>query len=71
MSIYLHEPMINHHGPQAFTRLVSELGEILHIWWRRYDGRRQLAELSERDLHDIGKSWSDVAHEVQKPFWRA
>ena len=22
-------------------------------------------------LHDVGISWSDIAHEVEKPFWRA
>jgi len=30
-----------------------------------------LAELSDRDLHDVGLSWSDVALEAEKPFWRA
>jgi uncharacterized protein YjiS (DUF1127 family) len=27
--------------------------------------------LSDRDLHDVGLSWSDVATEAEKPFWRA
>jgi uncharacterized protein YjiS (DUF1127 family) len=27
--------------------------------------------LNVRDLHDVGLSWSDIAHEAQKPFWRA
>ena len=26
---------------------------------------------SDRELHDIGISWSDVAYEAEKPFWRA
>ena len=26
---------------------------------------------SDRDLHDIGVSHSDVAYEIDKPFWRA
>jgi uncharacterized protein YjiS (DUF1127 family) len=30
-----------------------------------------LAELSERERHDIGLSWSDVVYETEKPFWRA
>jgi uncharacterized protein YjiS (DUF1127 family) len=33
--------------------------------------RRELARLSEGELHDIGRSWGDIAHEVDKPFWRA
>jgi uncharacterized protein YjiS (DUF1127 family) len=30
-----------------------------------------LAQLSDRDLHDVGLSWSDIALEAKKPFWRA
>jgi len=30
-----------------------------------------LAELTARDLHDVGLSWSDIAYEAEKPFWRA
>ena len=26
---------------------------------------------SARDLQDVGLSWSDVAYEADKPFWRA
>ena len=38
---------------------------------RGYQSRRELAQWSERELHDIGISWSDVAYEAEKPFWRA
>jgi len=31
----------------------------------------ELARWTERDLHDVGLSWSDIAHEAEKPFWRA
>jgi uncharacterized protein YjiS (DUF1127 family) len=67
MSIYTHESMINHHGSGFF----AQLRETLHIWRQRQIDRRQLAELSARDLHDVGLSWSDVAYEAEKPFWRA
>jgi uncharacterized protein YjiS (DUF1127 family) len=67
MSIYTHESMINHHGSGFF----AQLRETLHIWRQRQIDRRQLAELSPRDLHDVGLSWSDVAYEAEKPFWRA
>jgi uncharacterized protein YjiS (DUF1127 family) len=33
--------------------------------------RRELAQWTDRDLHDVGLSWSDIALEVKKPFWRA
>jgi uncharacterized protein YjiS (DUF1127 family) len=67
MSIYTHESMTNHHGSGFF----AQLRETLHIWRQRQIDRRQLAELSARDLHDVGLSWSDVAYEAEKPFWRA
>ena len=67
MSTYTHESMINHHGSGFF----NQLSETVHIWRQRQIDRRQLAELNDRDLHDVGLSWSDVAYEAEKPFWRA
>ena len=67
MSTFTHESMTNHHGHGLF----AQLGEIFHVWRQRQHDRRQLSELSNRDLHDIGLSWSDVVNEAEKPFWRA
>jgi uncharacterized protein YjiS (DUF1127 family) len=67
MSTYTHESMTNHHGSGVF----AQLSETVHIWRQRQSDRRQLAELNDRDLHDVGLSWSDVAYEAEKPFWRA
>ena len=67
MSTFTHESMINHHG-QGF---LAQLSETLHVWRQRQRERSELAELSERDLHDVGLSWSEVAYEAEKPFWRA
>ena len=67
MSIYSHTSMTNHHVSGLFARL----GDTLHIWRQRQIDRRQLAEMSARDLHDVGLSWSDIVHEAEKPFWRA
>jgi uncharacterized protein YjiS (DUF1127 family) len=67
MSTYTHESMINNHEPG----ILSQIGETLHVWRRRYQSRRELASWSERELHDIGISWSDIAYETEKPFWRA
>jgi uncharacterized protein YjiS (DUF1127 family) len=67
MSTYTHESMINHHG----SRFFAKLSETFHTWRQRQIQRRQLAELSARDLHDVGLSWSDIANEAEKPFWRA
>jgi uncharacterized protein YjiS (DUF1127 family) len=67
MSSFTHESMINHHGSSLFTRI----SETLHLWRERQRARQQLAQLSARDLHDVGLSWSDIAYEAEKPFWRA
>jgi uncharacterized protein YjiS (DUF1127 family) len=67
MSTCTHESMINHHG----SGLFEKLSETIHIWRQRQLQRRQLAQLTERDLHDVGLSWSDIAYEAEKPFWRA
>jgi uncharacterized protein YjiS (DUF1127 family) len=67
MSSFTHESMINHHGSGFF----AQISETLHVWRERQRARQQLAQLSARDLHDVGLSWSDVAYEAEKPFWRA
>ena len=67
MSTLTHNSMTNHHAPS----LISHLSDTLHIWYERYRTRRELANWTTRDLQDIGLSWSDVAYEADKPFWRA
>ena len=67
MSTYTHESMTNHHG----SGLFSHLNEIFHLWAERRRSRRELAQWTDRDLHDVGLSWSDVVRETEKPFWRA
>jgi uncharacterized protein YjiS (DUF1127 family) len=67
MSTCTHESMINHHESGFF----SMLGEVLHTWRERRQQRIELARWNERDLHDVGLSWSDIVSETEKPFWRA
>ncbi|MGH6702391.1 MAG: DUF1127 domain-containing protein [Bradyrhizobium sp.] len=67
MSIYSHQQMINHHG----SGILAQLSDTFHVWRERQRQRRELAQWTERDMHDVGISWSDIAHEVEKPFWRA
>jgi uncharacterized protein YjiS (DUF1127 family) len=66
MSTCTHETMTNHH-----VGVLAQLGETLHTWKQRFDTRRELSHWTERDLHDVGLSWSDIASEADKPFWRA
>lgn len=42
----------------------------LSLWGRRWQQRRQLAQLDERTLRDSGISRYDVLMELRKPFWR-
>ncbi|MCK1674034.1 DUF1127 domain-containing protein [Bradyrhizobium sp. 150] len=67
MSTLTQNSMTNHHAP----RLIHQIGETLHVWHERYRTRRELTNWSARDLQDVGLSWSDVAYEADKPFWRA
>jgi uncharacterized protein YjiS (DUF1127 family) len=67
MSIYTTHSMTNHHVPG----LLSEVVETLHVWHERYRTRKELSQLSARDIRDVGLSWTDVAWEANKPFWRA
>ena len=67
MSTLTHESMINHHQLGIFARTL----ETLRIWRKRQRDRQVLAQLSPRDLHDVGLSWSDIVYEAEKPFWRA
>ena len=67
MSIYTHEMMTNHH----VMGIWASLSDTFHLWRERYRTRQELAQWSERDMRDVGISWSDIAHEVEKPFWRA
>jgi uncharacterized protein YjiS (DUF1127 family) len=67
MSTFTHESMINNHE----LGILSRVAETIHVWRERYRSRRELARWSDRELHDVGISWSDVAYEAEKPFWRA
>ena len=59
--------MTNHHE----SGFLAQISETLHVWRERRRQRRELAQWTDRDLHDVGLSWSDIAHEAEKPFWRA
>jgi len=67
MSTCTHESMTNHHS----SGVLTQLSDTFHVWRERWQNRQELAQWTERDLHDAGISWSDVVHEAEKPFWRA
>jgi len=59
--------MINNHE----SGLFAQISERLHLWGERRRQRRELSHWTDRDLHDVGLSWSDIVEEAEKPFWRA
>ena len=59
--------MTNDHG----SGILAQLSETFHVWRDRQRQRRELAQWTDRDLHDVGLSWSDIVQEAEKPFWRA
>lgn len=67
MTAFILSTVINSHESGFFSRSVA----TLRTWRERARVRRELATWGARELHDIGVSWSDVADEVNKPFWRA
>jgi len=67
MSILTHESMTNNHVAGVWATLA----ETIHTWRQRYRARQELAQWTDRDLHDVGASWSDIVRETEKPFWRA
>lgn len=50
--------------------LIYRLFNILLIWQRRIEERRQLLEMSDRMIRDIGLNRNDILREANKPFWR-
>ena len=43
---------------------------VVRMWRERSRVRRQLAVMSDRELHDIGICRAEIADETAKPFWR-
>ena len=58
-------------GIGALTALPARIADTVKVWRERADTRRELAELSFRDIQDIGLDQAMVEQEIAKPFWRA
>jgi uncharacterized protein YjiS (DUF1127 family) len=57
-----------------FRRRLRAIGQrvatTLAVWAARKSSRRELAEMSDYELRDVGLTRADVWREVSKPFWR-
>ena len=67
MSLSVCNDVTNSHDYGVLDRLSRQV----QVWLSRWRQRDELTHWSERDLHDVGLSWSDVVREAEKPFWRA
>jgi len=59
--------------PSSIYRAVNKIesmGLIYKTWSTRISDRRELANMSDRLLKDIGLTRADVYEEIKKPFWR-
>ena len=43
----------------------------LRLWRQRSIERSMLAQMSQRDIADMGMTEADIRYEMDKPFWRA
>lgn len=66
-----HSPRLTNRrfGPVIVT-VVRTVMDMLIRWQERSNMRKQLAEMDERMLKDIGISHAQVRWEAAKPFWR-
>ena len=56
-------------APRLASRLVRALDTVL-LWHERARQRRQLLQLNDAMLRDIGLGRADALGEAAKPFWR-
>jgi uncharacterized protein YjiS (DUF1127 family) len=54
----------------VIDRLGSGAG-LLFLWLRRFRDRRELANLDDAQLRDVGLNADTVRRESAKPFWQA
>jgi uncharacterized protein YjiS (DUF1127 family) len=55
---------------RRFSHGAVRVAEVALTWLERSRQRRQLAELSDYMLRDIGVTRVDAWAEAEKPFWR-
>ena len=55
---------------QTWQSSTAQLLTLLNTWYQRSRQRQQLAQLSVRQLDDIGLDRATALAEAAKPFWR-
>jgi uncharacterized protein YjiS (DUF1127 family) len=73
---YTHANTVFHRGyatryaANGLGRLASRAFDVILRWEDRARGRRELAQLDDRLLRDIGLNRIDAIREADKPFWK-
>jgi len=64
---------LNYHRytDRSWHTSTAQLLRLLTIWYQRSRQRHQLAQLTDRQLSDIGVNLSEALAESEKPFWQA
>lgn len=57
------------HGVQTLAERLLNLWRTLEIWQVRARQRRDLLDLDDRLLRDIGINRAEAEREASKPFW--
>ena len=57
------------HETRSWRSIGHRTVQTVHRWMQRSQQRRQLRELDDRALRDIGLSRAEVNAEADKPFW--
>jgi len=79
-----YEPLLPHERRQPCAAIAAEMKRLclrlgvigrlvatgFAIWAKRARSRRELAQLDEYALSDIGLTRADILREMSKPFWR-
>ncbi len=55
----------------GIENVASAVMSTVAVWNRRYKGRRELSQLNDHMLADIGLTRVEAIAEIDKPFWRA
>jgi uncharacterized protein YjiS (DUF1127 family) len=55
---------------RPIVAIVQAALVLVQSWRERHRVRRKLAAMTERELMDIRTCWSEIADEVNRPFWQ-
>ena len=58
------------HAVNGFGGLFARAADLVLLWQERARGRKELEQLDDRMLRDIGINRIDALREADKPFWK-